>query len=132
MRRARHPRGLSLIEIIVYITIVSMLMAAVSVYAIGVHTDSLRRTAELDVRTALDALEMYRGSRGRYPDQQEGFSALVKAKVMKATPKDPWGHALQYALRDGEPVVISYGADGSPGGEDEDADVTSLQLVGDD
>ncbi len=130
MRRARHPRGLSLIEIIVYITIVSMLMAAVSVYAIGVHTDSLRRTAELDVRTALDALELYRGSRGRYPDEREGFGALVKAKVLKAVPKDPWGHALAFSMRDGAPVVVSYGADGVPGGEDEDADVTSLQVIG--
>lgn len=78
MRRRRHPRGVSLIEIIVYIAIVSMLMAAVGVYAVGVHDDSMRRTAELDVRTARDALEMYRGSRGRYPDQAEGFGALIK------------------------------------------------------
>lgn len=125
MRRRRHPRGLSLIEIIVYITIVSMLMAAVGVYAVGVHTDSMVRTAELDVRTAADALELYRASRGRYPDEREGFSALVKARVLKEPPRDPWGHALVYALRDGEPLVTSLGADGAPGGEDKNADITS-------
>lgn len=125
MRRHRHPRGLSLIEIIVYITIVSMLMAGVAVYAVGVHRDSMRRTAELDVRTALDALEIYRGSRGRYPDQRDGFGVVVKARMLKEPPKDPWGNALTYALRDGEPVVTSYGADGAPGGDDDNADITS-------
>lgn len=125
MRRRRHPRGVSLIEIIVYIAIVSMLMAAVGVYAVGVHDDSMRRTAELDVRTARDALEMYRGSRGRYPDQAEGFGALIKARVLKTEPKDPWGHALVYGLRDGEPMVTSLGADGAPGGEDLNEDIVA-------
>lgn len=125
MRRRRHPRGVSLIEIIVYIAIVSMLMAAVGVYAVGVHDDSMRRTAELDVRTARDALEMYRGSRGRYPDQAEGFGALIEARVLKTEPKDPWGHALVYGLRDGEPMVTSLGADGAPGGEDLNEDIVA-------
>ena len=125
MRRRLHSRGVSLIEIIVYIAIVSMLMAAVGVYAVGVQQDSMRRTAEMDVRTALDALEMYRGSRGKYPDQSEGFVALLKARVLKAEPKDPWGNKLVYALRDGEPTVTSLGADGSPGGDDMNEDIVA-------
>ena len=129
MRQRRLPRGLSLIEIIVYIAIVSMLLAAVSVYAVGVHRDSQRRTAWLDTRTALDALEMYRGTHGRYPPEHEGFSALVKAKLLKQAPKDPWGHPLVYALRDGEPVVISLGADGAPGGDEDNADLSSLDAA---
>lgn len=123
MHRRRHPRGISLIEIVVYITIASMLMAAVGVYAVGVQKDSMRRTAELDVRTALDAVEMYRGSRGKYPEEGDGFSALVKAKVLKAEPKDPWGNELLYGLKDGEPFVTSLGADGNAGGEEENADI---------
>ncbi len=126
MRRRRQPRGLSLIEIIVYITIVAMLLSAVSVYAIGVHKAAQRKTAWLDARSAADALEMYRGAHGRYPPEHEGFTALVKAKVLKQPPKDPWGHALTYALRDGDPVVTSLGADGAPGGEEDNADISSL------
>ncbi|MGV3624165.1 MAG: type II secretion system protein GspG [Archangium sp.] len=122
MRRRRQPRGISLIEIVVYITIASMLMAAVGVYAVGVQKDSMRRTAELDVRTALDAVEMYRGSRGRYPDD---FAALVKAKVLKSAPKDPWGNLLVLSMKDGEPVVTSLGADGREGGEEENEDISA-------
>ena len=50
----------------------------------------------------------------------------MKAKVLKQPPKDPWGNALVYALRDGEPVVTSLGADGAPGGEEDNADISSL------
>ncbi len=124
--RRRHPRGLSLIEIIVYITIVAMLLTAVSVYAIGVHTSSQRRTAWLDAQTAASALEMYRGTHGHYPPERDGFAALVKAKLLKKEPKDPWGNALTYTVRDGEPVVMSFGADGAPGGEEANADISSL------
>ena len=72
---------------------------------------------------------MYRGTHGRYPLEHEGFRALVKAKLLKQPPKDPWGHALTYALRDGEPVVISLGADGAPGGDEDAADISSLDAA---
>ena len=47
----RHRRGLSLIEIIVVITIISMLMSAVGVYALGAYKESMRNTAKLDVKS---------------------------------------------------------------------------------
>jgi general secretion pathway protein G len=81
--RRRSPRGLSLIEIIVYITIVSMLMAAVAVYAVGAHTNAQRDTALLDVKSAASALDMYRATKGTYPDPADGFAPLVKARVLK-------------------------------------------------
>lgn len=124
-RRRRSPRGLSLIEIIVYITIVSMLMSAVAIYAVGAQRNAQRDTARMDVKSAATALELYRATKGQYPAPADGFRPLVKARVLKALPKDPWGHELVWALRDGEPVVTSLGADGAPGGEDENADLTS-------
>lgn len=124
--RRRSPRGLSLIEIIVYITIVSMLMAAVAVYAVGAHRNAQRDTALLDVKNAANALDMYRATKGNYPDPADGFAPLVKARVLKHVPKDPWGHELVWALRDGEPVVTSLGADGETGGTDDAEDLTSL------
>lgn len=126
-RRRRSRRGLSLIEIIVVITIVAMMMSAVAVYAVGVHRRSQRTTARLDVKNAATALELYRAMRGRYPDPAEGFEPLVKAKTLKELPRDPWGNPLQWRSVEGEPLVISLGADGEPGGADEAADLTSAQ-----
>lgn len=127
-QRHRRPRGLTLIEVVVVITILSLLMGAVGVYAFGQLTESRRRIALLDVRTVMDALETYRATKGRYPSGQEGLRALVDAKVLKRAPKDPWGTPLTYALEAGEPVVASLGADGVSGGTGEDADVSSREL----
>lgn len=127
MHSRRHSRrGVSLIEIVVYITIASMLLAAVAVYAVGVGKDSQRTIAFSDVKTAANALEMYRATTGHYPAPDQGFTQLIKRRTLKALPKDPWGTALVWRLdENGEPIVISLGADGKAGGVDDAADIDS-------
>lgn len=125
MRKPRRPRGLTLIEIVVVITIISMLMAAVGVNALGVHRESQIRTAKLDLKTALVALDMYRASKGHYPDPRDGFGPVLEVRALKELPIDPWGHALAWDLKNGEAVVTSFGADGVPGGSEDNADLTS-------
>ena len=123
----RNRRGLSLIEIIVVITIISMLMSAVGVYALGQYIESQRKTAKLDVKNASIALDLYRASQGRYPNPADGFAPLIKAHALKTVPKDPWGNELEWKLVDGEPLVTSLGADGLSGGSDDAADITSAE-----
>jgi general secretion pathway protein G len=127
MKTPRSRRGLSLIEIIVVITIISMLMSAVGVYALGQYKESQRNLAKLDVRNASIALDLYRASQGRYPDPADGFVPLLKAHALKELPKDPWGNALVWKLVGGDPVVTSLGADGAPGGVDDAADVSTAE-----
>lgn len=117
--KPRHPRGLTLIEMIVVIAILSLLMSSVGVYALGQYVESQKRTARLDVGNAAAALETYRVTYQRYPDPAQGFAPLVAAKILKTTPKDPWGQSLTWALRDGEPVVTSWGPDEVAGGDDD-------------
>lgn len=125
-RLRRAPRGTSLVEIVVYITIASMLLAAVAVYAVGVHTSSHRSVAFTDVKSAANALELYRATTGAYPQPDQGFAPLIKRRTLKVIPKDPWGNALVWQLdATGEPVVLSLGADGKPGGDDDAADIAS-------
>ncbi len=124
-RRRRSFRGLTLIEIIVVIAILSTLMAAVGFYALGIHVESMRKIARADTKNAAAALDVYRAMRGRYPSAAEGFGPVVEVKALKETPRDPWGNQLVFAIENGEPVVMSYGADGRPGGSEADADITS-------
>jgi general secretion pathway protein G len=121
----KRPRGISLIEIIVVITIMSMMMSAVGVYSLGVHREAQIRTAKMDVKTALAALDVYRATTGHYPDPREGFAPVIKVHALRELPTDPWGHLLAWDLRDGEPVVTSFGADGVAGGAEDNADLTS-------
>lgn len=119
---------MNLIEIVVVITIIAMLMSAVTVYALGTWRTARINAARLDTRNALAALDVYLATKGRYPDPSEGFAQVLKVRALKELPKDPWGNALVWELRDGEPVVISFGADGVRGGVDENADLSSADV----
>ena len=79
---------------------------------------------------------------GRYPSTEQGLAALWETPMTeprpnnwrgpylrKAVPNDPWGNPYVY-MSPGENSkqgydLMSYGADGQPGGEDDDADVTN-------
>ena len=78
------------------------------------------------------ALNAYKLKFGALPT---GLDGLLKPPsgdpVMRAkeVPQDPWGNAYQYAVvgLDGY-VVMSLGADGEKGGDDEDADIRSDEI----
>lgn len=83
------------------------------------------------------ALDAYRLDVGRYPSTEQGLAALEakpanEAKwqgpyLKKAVPLDPWGKPYQYRSpgEKGEFDLFSFGKDGQPGGEGENADITN-------
>jgi general secretion pathway protein G len=135
----RGTAGFTLIEIMVVMTIIGLLMALVGprfMRAVGrAETGAARAQIEL-LGTALDT---FRLEVGRYPSSQEGLAALVQkpfgadrwdGPYLKKTeiPKDPWGRAYVYRSpgEGGRPYdIVSFGADGAPGGEGDNRDVTS-------
>jgi len=123
---------MTLIEIVVVITILSMLTAAVAVYAIRIRDHAQLEVARTDLRNLTQALDTYRLQKGRYPSDAEGLRALVEAHVVQHTPRDPWGNLYVYRWSADAPVVLTYGRDGAPGGTDLDADLSSAQLDADD
>jgi general secretion pathway protein G len=127
-RRRRGNRGMTLIEIIVVITILSLLMAAVGVAVIPRLEEAKVDRAKLDISNILMALKTYYAKKGNYPDTGAGLKALVDSQILEKQPVDPWDHEYVYMLESGKPVVISYGKDGSPGGSESDADISSKDL----
>lgn len=127
-RRRRGNRGMTLIEIIVVITILSLLMAAVGVAVIPRLEEAKVDRAKLDIANILNALKTYYAKKGNYPDTGAGLKALVDTQILEKQPVDPWDHEYVYMLESGKPVVISYGKDGSPGGSESDADISSKDL----
>jgi general secretion pathway protein G len=147
MRPSRIPMrgrrsGFTLIEILVVIAVIAILAAIVAPNVfrhVGTAKDTAARAQIEMLGSALDA---YRLDNGRYPTTAQGLAALWEEPTLeprptnwrgpytrKAVPLDPWGNPYVY-LSPGEVNergydIISYGADGQPGGEGEDADVTS-------
>lgn len=124
-RRRRAPRGMTLIEIIVVITILSLLMAAVGVAVIPRLEEAKVDRAKMDIGNIGNALKTYYAKKGNYPDTGSGLKALVDAQILEKMPVDPWDHEYVYLNEGGKPVVMSYGKDGAPGGSDYDADLSS-------
>jgi general secretion pathway protein G len=125
-RRARRKRrGMTLIEIMVVITILGLIAAAVGVAVIPKLGEAKQDTARLDIKQIESALKLYYTKRGRYPDTAGGLKALVDTQNLEKIPMDPWDREYVYLNEGGKPVIRSYGRDGSPGGEGEDADISN-------
>lgn len=140
--RTRRARGFTLIEVMVVIAIIGIL-AALIVPKIMSRPDQARRVAATqDIATMMQALKLYRLDNGRYPSTEQGLGALVEKPgvdpvpnnwkdggYLEKLPQDPWGNPYQYLNPGvhGEIDVFSYGADGKPGGDKNDADIGSWQ-----
>ncbi len=128
-------RGMTLIEILVVMVILSLIATAVAVNVMGRVSQARVDRAKTDVqRIASDGVEAFKVMRGRYPTTEEGLKLLVDEKFLKpnndkGTVTDPWGKDYIY-LYPGQAHpdafdVKTYGADGQPGGDGENADIVN-------
>ena len=138
-----HSRaGFTLIEILVVIAVISLLAALVAPNVfrnVGAAKDAVART-QIEMLGA--ALDSYRLDNGRYPSTQQGLDALWIQPtseprpsnwrgpyLRKPVPLDPWDSPYVFVspgdvhLRGYD--LISLGADGAPGGEGDDADISN-------
>lgn len=139
--RKAAQRGFTLIEIMVVVVIIGVLAALIAPSIMG-RTDEARQTAaKADINTLMQALKLYRTDNLRYPTTEQGLGALVARPTLEPVPSrwsrpyveklpnDPWGNPYVYISPGvyGEVDVLSYGADGQPGGEGANADIGSWQ-----
>lgn len=140
---ARHravPRGFTLVEILVVLVIVGVLVALIAPNVLDRAGEAKVTAARTDVNSLTQALKLYKLDNQRYPSADQGLEALVRKPTsgtvpqnwrpyLDKLPKDPWGQPYQYANPGlhGEIDVFSFGADGKPGGEGNDADVGNWQ-----
>ena len=138
----KKQSGFTLIEIMVVLAILAGLVAMVAPNIIGEAGAARVKTAKAEMANISQALDMYRLDNFAYPSTSQGLEALVskpsgdpepknyKANgYMKKTPVDPWGNPYQYfSTKRNEFEIVSYGADGEEGGEDDAADISSKDL----
>ena len=122
--RRRH-RGLNSLEFALLLVLLGLIAA--SIYAaVAPRLDEIKQdTARLDMANIHQALERYQERHGAYPGPAIGLRALVEARLLDKVPRDPWNHVYVYALGADKPLLLSYGADGLPGGENADMDLVS-------
>jgi general secretion pathway protein G len=127
-RKNRRSRGMTLIEIIVVLAILGLIASAVTVGVMNAFAGAKVDATKLQIGNFKTALDAYKVKNSKYPDTGAGLQALVDKKIMESLPKDAWGNDYVYMNEGGTPVILSYGADGAPGGTDENADISSKDL----
>jgi general secretion pathway protein G len=139
--RVRGQRGFSLIELLVVIIILGLIAGLVGPRLFGRVGQSKQATAKAQIELLGASLDQYRLDVGSYPPPSVGLDGLVRNPNVpswngpylkkNAVPNDPWGKPYLYKCCPGDHGdydIVSYGADGAPGGEGENADVTSWSV----
>ncbi|MBK7861659.1 MAG: type II secretion system protein GspG [Archangiaceae bacterium] len=121
----RRARGFTLLEILVVIAILGLLTGMVAVAVVPTFSKAKVDTTRTNIGTTMDLLKQYYLRKNKYPDTGTGLKALVDEQITDKIPRDPWNNDFLYMLEGNKPVVISYGDDGTPGGEGNSADLSS-------
>lgn len=134
-RRRGSEAGFSLIELMVVIAIIAMLAAVVGFNVLGALEDAEITAAKAEISTFKSALINYRVIFKKFPTNEEGLQALIqndkdrKFLDRNQVPLDPWDNPYVYKLEGSRDfTIVSYGADGVPGGSGLDADISSADL----
>jgi general secretion pathway protein G len=146
MRRGfMNQRGFTLIELMVVIVILGILAGLIIPRIMGRPEEARRMKARIQIESIETALKLYKLDNGSYPSTEQGLQALVEAPTVGQlprawrdggylekgrVPKDPWDNDFIYLSPgvNSDFDLISYGADGEPGGEDMNKDVNNWEL----
>ena len=134
-------KGFTLIEIMIVIIILGLLASLVVPNLIGQGERAKQKLVCIQMKSLQDSLKSFKVQYGIYPSTKDGLKALVvnpnpdrfKDYPQKGflsngkLPKDPWGNNYIYVNNNGNPDIISLGADGKEGGDGENKDIRLSQ-----
>lgn len=132
--------GFTLIEVMVVLAIIGGMLALVASNVIGNAGEARIKTTKSQIKLIENALDLYKLDNYTYPTTDQGLEALItkpsgspEPKNWKSggylkgskLPQDAWGGEFVYFYESGAYEILSLGADGQEGGEEELADISS-------
>ena len=143
--RFLDEKGFSFLELMVVVVILGILATYIAPRFMGRTEDAKAVKAKIDIAALETSFKLYKLDNSNYPTTEQGILALIekpstepvpmnwkeKGYLTKAKiPKDPWGREYLYlspGIHD-DYDIISYGADGAPGGDGKNRDINSWEL----
>ncbi|MBM4334943.1 MAG: type II secretion system protein GspG [Deltaproteobacteria bacterium] len=145
--RLEERDGFTLIEIMVVVLIVGLLMTVLATNVFRRLGGAQADIARLQVSKLSQQLELYKLDNGTYPTSEQGLDALVHEPTTEPRPRrypdggyvsskdllDPWQVPFKYE-RPGKNNarsfdLYSFGADGQPGGDGENAEIGNWEVT---
>ena len=142
----RQRNGFTLIELMIVIIILALLATIVTPRIMDRLEQAERTTAVIQIKNFEGGLKFFKMDNRFYPSTEEGLKALIEKPTTgrevknwrkggylepRTIPLDPWGNPYIYispGVHNKEYDIVSYGADGVEGGEENDADIQSWAL----
>ena len=146
--KAARQSGFSLIEIMVVLVIMGLLVSIVAPNVLQKADGARLQKVQADFKAIETVLKIYRLDNFSYPTSEQGLEALVekpsidpipanwqKNGYLEDLPLDPWGRPYVYLspaeYGDGDYDLMTLGADGVAGGEDQNKDIGNWMKAGD-
>jgi general secretion pathway protein G len=139
--RCNNQRGFTLLEMLVVMVIIGLLAGLVGPRIFGKVDNSKAQTAQVQIKMIESGLQIMRLDIGEIPASETALKWLVTAPedanvaalwkgpyMDSQLPVDPWNNPYKITVPglNGKPFsVVSYGADGQPGGEGLNADIAA-------
>ncbi len=137
--------GFTLMEILVVVVIISILAAFVGIRLMNPLNEAKVKNSVIKIKNFETALKLFKMDNGFYPSTEQGLTALISPPEIgqipdnfkpggyldkKSLSPDPWGNEFIYISpgMQGDYDIISYGADGEPGGEKYNADIINWDI----
>ena len=128
----QNRRGFSLLEIVVVVTIIALLATLVAPRLLDNIGRSKQGVARSEVASIAQQVNLYLADHGlsRIPQdfRLEALTEGDRPYMRERDLIDPWGNSYVIIIPGEENIdfdIVSYGADGQPGGEGEDQDIVN-------
>ena len=132
-------RAMTFVELLAVLVILGLVAGVFTVGIAGKFNQSKRELTKSQIGIIDGQVQAYYTQTGNWPPSDKGLMVLT---TPEATPSsayflkpdqlvDSWNNSFYIIVPgpDGHPYeIVSYGADGQPGGTDENADLSSLRL----
>jgi general secretion pathway protein G len=136
MTTARSVTAMTLVEILAVVVILGLLAVTLTVGITAKMGKAKHEIARTQIGQIVSQLQTYQIDKHQLPSAADGLAILstdpnATYYLEPAKLLDPWSNPYIYVVPgpDSQPFeVISYGADGQPGGTGEAADISSANL----
>ena len=132
-------RAMTFVELLAVLVILGLVAGVFTVGIAGKFNKSKRELVKSQIGIIDAQVQAYYTQRSAWPPSDKGLMVLTTPEAQPSDAyylkpdqlTDPWNNSFYINVPgpDGHPYeIVSFGADGQPGGTDENADISSLHL----